>query len=359
MGRRKSGYIFAQNKPNRHYGVWLAILAFLLTATLAGVLINYGYNSNVSISTERVRIMNLDSSYEGFRVLHLSDLHAGDVAYDTEQWESLFYGTRFDAVVMTGDMVGSSGDFEPLLALIATIQAFNATAPIYFIAGDDDPEPIISTYRGSPEVYNDWVRLAVEAGAIYLDRPIAQTVGKKTVWFVPQSLYDVDAEGMVQTLEIQKLAMEEEGLQYEASTATAYRALCYRLEVMEETVTATKAMLSTDLQIAVNHVPLDTDYIRTSIEWADQSVVFNFRNISLLMAGDYVGGQWRLPGVGAIYSPVLGWFPEDSDLMGMQRINSLNQFISGGLGASETYPMKGRLFNPPSCTILYFTATLL
>ena len=42
----------------------------------------------------------------------------------------------------------------------------------------------------------------------------------------------------------------------------------------------------------------------------------------------------------------------------MQRINSLNQYISPGIGASDDYPMKGRLFNKPTVTLITFTARL-
>ena len=65
-----------------------------------------------------------------------------------------------------------------------------------------------------------------------------------------------------------------------------------------------------------------------------------------------------MPGVGALYEPDMGWFPPDDGLMGMQRINSINQYISGGLGPSEAHPLKGRLFNSPSVTLLKFTATI-
>ena len=56
--------------------------------------------------------------------------------------------------------------------------------------------------------------------------------------------------------------------------------------------------------------------------------------------------------------PDIGWLPPDDGLMGMQRVNSINQYISGGLGASEAHPLKGRLFNSPSITLLKFTATI-
>ena len=175
---------------------------------------------------------------------------------------------------------------------------------------------------------------------------------------MPEYLYDVDAAGMVKSLTKQKGDMEALGQQYEAEGGASYRALCYRLDAMERAVAAQQEMLSTDLQIAVTHVPLIQDYIRTSLEWADEEQVFSFRTISLLLAGHYCGGQWRVPGVGALYEPDMGWFPPDDGLMGMQRINSINQYISGGLGPSEAHPLKGRLFNSNSVTLLKFTATI-
>ena len=204
----------------------------------------------------------------------------------------------------------------------------------------------------------DWVLAAQQEGAIYLDAPVRQEVGKYGVWFVPEYLYDVDTEGMVQSLTKQKGDMEALGQQYEAEGGASYRALCYRLDAMERTVAAQQEMLSTDLQIAVTHVPLIQDYIRTSLEWADEKQVFSFRTISLLLTGHYCGGQWRVPGVGALYEPDMGWFPPDSGLVGMQRVNSINQYISGGLGANEYHPLKGRMFNSPSATLIKFTATI-
>jgi len=217
---------------------------------------------------------------------------------------------------------------------------------------------VISTPKGTPEVMEDWVRAAQKTGAVYLDAPMMQEVGKRRVWFVPAYLYDVDAEGMVHSLTQQKQDMEAQGLQYESQGGATYRSLCYRLEAMQRTVEAQREMLSTDLQIAVNHAPLEPSYIRTSLEWADRDEVFNFRNISLLLCGHYCGGQWRIPGAGPVYMPERGWFPGAEGVSGLQRVNSINQYISPGIGASGAHPLKGRLFNAPGATLLKFTGKL-
>lgn len=359
MGKRRSEYIFAPEKQRGgNAGCIMTGLGLLLAALVAVLLLNFATNTRVELLNEKVPVMGLDKTYEGFTVLHISDLHASALGSDSELWRSLLYSKTFHAVVLSGDMVGRDGDAEPLLSLIRSLQEMNAGAPIYFIAGDDDPAAVISTPQGTPQVLSDWVRAAQQEGAIYLDVPVSQQVGKLKVWFVPQYLYDVDAAGMVASLTNQKADMEAQGRQYEAEGGATYRSLCYRLDAMTRTLEAQKAMLSTDLQIAVNHAPLGRDYIRTSLEWANKDDVFSFRGISLLLTGHYCGGQWRLPGIGPVYVPELGWFPTDAGVVGMQRINSINQYVSGGLGASDEYPMKGRLFNAPSVTLLKFTATI-
>ena len=178
------------------------------------------------------------------------------------------------------------------------------------------------------------------------------------MWFVPQYLYDVDAKDMIAGFEAQKLELEKQGAQYTSEGGAAYRALIVRLDAMRRTVEAQELMTPEDLQIAVNHSPLDAGYIRTSLEWADRTAAFNFRSISLLLCGHQCGSQWRLPGGGPLYVPELGWFPGDAGVMGMQRINSINQYISPGLGANEEHPLPGRLFNQPAATLLKFTGTI-
>ena len=359
MGRRKAYYIFAPEKQ-RHggRGTWLIVLALIIGLSAAVFFLNMASNGRVELTSEKVSVMGLDKAFEGFTILHLSDLHASPVGSDMELWRELLFGKTFHAVVLSGDMVGLDGDYEPMLSLIHTLRAIKEDVPVYFIAGDDDPPAVISTPQGTPEALADWVRAAQKMGAVYLDAPVAQQVGKYQVWFTPEYLYDVDAESMAASLTLQKAEMEEQGLQYQSEGGASYRALCYRLDAMQRTAAAQKLMQSTDLQVAVNHAPLEASYIRTGLEWADQTKVFNFRQIDLVLAGHLCAGQWRLPGIGPVYVPERGWFPGDAGMMGMQRINSINQHISPGLGASEYYPLPGRLFNIPGATLLRFTSNI-
>ena len=199
---RRSNDIFSPQQERRGL-VWVIILVTLLGTVIgAGLLMNTASNQYVQLHSEKVSIMGLDKTYEGFTILHLSDLHASPVGSDMELWRELLFGKTFHAVVLSGDMVGADGDYEPMLSLIHTLRSIKQDVPIYFIAGDDDPPAVLSTPQGTPEALAGWVRAAQKQGAIYLDAPVAQQVGKYNVWFTPEYLYDVDAAGMAGSLAV-------------------------------------------------------------------------------------------------------------------------------------------------------------
>ena len=360
MARKKNEYIFAPEKQRkRGPGCLILLLSVLLAIVVLSYLANMTVNRKVDLKTTRVPVMALDRAFEGFTILHISDLHAAPVGAEADVWRTLLFGKNFSAVVLTGDMVGKTGDYQPLVLLIQTLRQINTTAPIYFVAGDEDPPPVVSAYRGTPEPLADWVLAAKDAGAIYLDAPVSQQVGRRTVWFTPEDLYNVQLTGRLQSLTMQKEEMEARGLQYEAEGGASYRAHMNRIEAMQRSVEAVSLISADDLQIAVTHAPRPVSYVRDALEWADPKAVFSFRNVSLVMAGHYVGGQWRLPfGFGALYIPEIGWLPDDEGILGMQRINSINQYISGGIGASGYYPMPNRFFNGPEVSLLAFTARI-
>ena len=359
MARRKNTYIFAPDPVRRKNSGCLALLfAIAAAAVLLIFLSNEALNRKVLLVTEKIPVMSLDKAYEGFSVLHISDLHGEDVGTDEATWRSLLHGKRFDAVVLTGDMVGKAGNYAPLVSLIHSLRTIKAEIPIYFVAGDSDPPAIVSTYRGTSEVYADWITAAQRAGATYLDVPTSQQTGKSLVWFVPEYLYNIDVAGSAASLLHQKEDMEARGVQYEAEGGASYRALLARLDAMQRAAEAVKGITAKDLQIAVTHVPLEVEYVRNALEWATSDSIFSVRQIQLVLAGHYTGGQWRFLGLGPVYVPDRGWFPGDPGIVGFQRINSINQYITAGLGASPFYAMPGRLFNAPSAALLSFTARI-
>ena len=358
MARNKK-YVFVYEKDQKNNGgLLIIILCFVLSIAIVAITVSAYMNTKVKLLNEKITFLGMSKELDGFSILHISDLHASKLGSDFTVWRNTLNQQKYHAVVLTGDMVGKSGESEAFLSLIHNLKQINSKIPIYFIAGDEDPAPIISTYTGSPETIASWVTSGEKAGAIYLDVPVCQQVGDEKVWFIPEYLYDVDINGMIGSLSSQILEMEKDGYPYESSSASVYNASKYRLDTLEYTQNILANLEADDFQVAVNHAPLDISYIRSSLSWSDKQEIFTFKNIDLMLAGHYCGGQWRIPLLSSVYMPEFGWFPPDEGIVGFRRVNSLNLYISPGLSARTTHPLMGRLFNPPAVTILRFSRSL-
>ena len=117
-----------------------------------------------------------------------------------------------------------------------------------------------------------------------------------------------------------------------------------------------KEILPTDIQVALTHTPLTREYVADLVSWGGKEDTFSMRYASLILAGHYNGGQWRLPFVGAVHVPELGWFPEDSLVQGLSYLEGIPQYVSPGLGSDPHYEYQpGRVFNPPVMTRIVLT----
>ena len=82
-------------------------------------------------------------------------------------------------------------------------------------------------------------------------------------------------------------------------------------------------------------------------------------DFDLVIAGHYHGGQVRVPFYGAPFIPVMtssfydGFFPDQNYVSGLAAGNSIQQYISRGLGASN---IPFRLFNTPEINLLTLKA---
>ena len=120
MGRRhKNTYIFAPRKtshPVRTFFLWL--LTLVLLGALTVFILNLAANSQVEYLTQRITVETLPNDLESFSILHLSDLHAAHLGRDGSALQKVVTKRNVSCIVLTGDMVGESGDTEPLLQLL-------------------------------------------------------------------------------------------------------------------------------------------------------------------------------------------------------------------------------------------------
>ena len=93
---------------------------------------------NVQLRRNEVRFPHLPEAFDGFTILHLSDLHADMSGPALMRVVELLGGLDYDLCVMTGDYRGRTyGDFQPCLESIARLCA-RLRGDIYAVLGNHD-----------------------------------------------------------------------------------------------------------------------------------------------------------------------------------------------------------------------------
>jgi len=348
--RDRNQYIFASEltKRNRSHRFRNAVLLLLPILVILLWVMNITVSRRVRLEEVRLTVLNLPEDLEGFSILHLSDLHGARYGEKQKAIETALGTARYSCVVMTGDMLGEDGDVEPLLELIALMPR---DTPKFLIPGDTDGPVIETRAHSSLSVYTEWAQTLQEAGVQILDLPALITREKGRIWFVPEELYALDLDGTRNVFGKQLAELNSRSASLTADDAARIRALEYETERIDSLIEIRKEFLSTDIQVALTHTPLSSDYVKDLISWTGKEDLFSMRYAGLILAGHYNGGQWRLPFAGAVYVPELGWFPEDDKVQGLSYVEGIPQYISPGLGSDPHYEHQpGRVFNRPVIT---------
>lgn len=333
MGRR-GGYVFSSRK-RRHWGAWvLLILVGLIVACAIYTVIDGG---RIIVKTQRVLVADLPKGLEGFTVLQISDLNGRRFGPAQKQLSNALKGKRYSAVCITGDMVGSRGDPSPFYELLA---ALDTTKPVYFIPGDADPTPVGTQPEGFYTVLAEWVRGGQTRGATFLGAPASLSTGGATVWFTDAQQLSLDLDHAANAY---------------ATSDSAISA--YYNDVIAQTKAARAQMKEDDLHIALSHKPVSAEMIHTMQSAKDADGRSFVRTVDLLLAGGSVGGQWRLPFVGPVWSGT--WFPGDAMAEGYHYTGGLLEYITAGLGTDVDNPLPDfRLFNTPEVVLITFTSQM-
>ena len=353
--REQNRYIFASEGKRRdgshRFRNGLLVLFPLL---IAGFLIsNFIVSHSVKLEKVNLTILNLPDDLEQYSILHISDLHGAELGEQQKAIRTALGNTRYSCVIMTGDMLGDNGEIQPLLDLLALMPA---ATPKYYVPGDTDGDYLEYTAHSTLSVYTPWAEQLMDAGVILLDRPVAETRGKGTIWFVPEEVYTLDVDRMRGVWQGQLDEMNRRPTKLTADDAARRRVIEYQMARLDELSELRTQFTPKDIQIVLTHTPLTADYVREMILWGSKEETFAMRYAGLILAGHYNGGQWRIPFARALYVPELGWFPEDRLVRGLSYLEGIPQYISAGLGSDPHYRNQpGRIFNPPTLTLITLT----
>lgn len=319
---------------------FLSCAVLLLSAVFA---INFLLNFFVHVRRFSVPVTGLTEDFSDYTILHISDLKGHSFGANQSRLSMALGDADFDVAVLTGDMISPLGNAQPLYALIEAIHKLQPGAPIYFIAGDSDPEPVSMVHASDGSPFASWVLGAQQLGANLLSAPKQLTRGSQSLWLCTTAQLSLDLDTMQPQYEQRYLDALDAGNPCEVELAT------FNLRQLEETRSARKHMKQDDVFVSMTHVPPLQDELQGQA--ASQ--------IDLLLCGHYLGGLIRLPLIGPLFipsldSPLYGLFPGDNMHCGLTRIGRTYIYTNPGLGGSdELYPpFFFRLFNPPSVSLI-------
>lgn len=268
----------------RKFVLAILILAVILCAAV--------YDSANRIVTEEFAIGNstLPTGFEGFRIVHLSDLHAHSFGEGNEKLIAAVKDARPDIICVTGDLVDGPRE-EQEGYVVELMTALTAIAPVYFVSGNH--EWAAGWARGLFSLLGDMGVTVLRNKFITLERGGDEIV-----------LAGVD---------------DPNGLRDQKSPE----------ELVSEINEAHPGKFI--LMLAHRDTQLDM--------WAQLGV-------DAVLCGHAHGGLIRLPFTDGLIAPGQGWFP--SCTSGIYEKGSTQMLVSRGFTGSHNMP---RLFNNPQVVV--------
>lgn len=359
--------------PSREYRLFGRKITFAgFMAIIAAVLLIVTLATNdrsVSVDESSIIVTGLPDDFEGYRILLISDLAGRDFGQEQSTLMRVIGNLSYNAVVLTGDMIGSSGDPQGFYELI---EQLGTKKPIYFIAGDKDPSPLLDTARDNSAqtltlnqmVLNDWVLGAIDRGAIYLDSPQALHKGSSTLWLLPDTLLNLN---LTDTLNALKEEVEQETESMLVGIEDSYDTLPftnYRFNIISKAAEIVTSVSAQDLILTLSHeVPSDSQIRDSQRSLTAKEMKSYFLSPDLILGGHYCGGEWKIPGIGALYinAPLAaryGWFPNQKYVEGQRSVGSSIVYVTPGLSTNGNTLIPFRLMNAPKVSLITLTGEL-
>jgi len=283
-------------KPKRKIVRWC--ITVLLLMVLAGWTL-WG-NTALELNTYTVTNEKLPQSFDGYRIVHISDLHNAQMGEGNENLLSMLRKAEPDMIAITGDLVDSRKlDMDIALAFIREAVKI---APCYYVTGNHEGR--LSNY--------DVLKVQMETAGVTVLEDAAVEITREGESITLIGLHDPSFHGIYEPENIEKLADTQLTGLYTNKTA---------------------------FTVMLFHRP---SYFE----------VYATHGVDLVLSGHMHGGQFRLPFVGGLYTPSHGFFP-DYDA-GLYTEGNTAMLVSRGIGNSA-FPF--RFNNRPEVLLIELCAT--
>ena len=319
-----------------------------LLVLMMGSLIYTLYDNHRFIVTEQeIIISRLPASFDGFRILQISDLHGWYFGDKQADLIKAINNLDYDMIAFTGDMNDSSSpndSAEQSKAILTLLNGISNRDFMFWVDGNTGPYALQTFHGALTGEMTEIGTMLEEKGVIGLTLPYAIMRGNDRIWITPEMneiTFDLHY----------RLPTGEEpiygGKKNYAKTQTFYEKAYAAFQEIKG---------NGEVKILLSHTPKQTNLSEEEIRQFTGSEL----DYDLILAGHYHGGQLRLPFYGALYIPSpttginnSGLFPPQTDVKGISYYGRVPQFISAGLGASGHVRWAGfRLFNTPEINLL-------
>jgi hypothetical protein len=135
------------------FAVFAAIIIFVVGSVLDS-------KYHLQLTEYDLSFKNLPESFEGTKIVHLTDLHNMSFGENNIRLAKLIIQQQPDIIAITGDVAGDSGAMDNVEALLMGIQG---VAPIYYVTGN---------HEWADNCVDDIAELMERYGATYLDNQI-------------------------------------------------------------------------------------------------------------------------------------------------------------------------------------------
>jgi len=274
----------------------------VVSASVA-VAVGLGYcvwqNNDISVTRIEYENAKLTSSFAGFRIAQISDLHGKEFGRDQKRLLDLLRKEKPDIIVLTGDFIDSyHRSSDPALALVrGAVQI----APVFWVPGNHEAQ--------LPTSYSKLRSRLILSGVTVLENSEATiTRGNQTIRIA----------GILDPLFV----------------------LSKRLGIGS-------AVVRESIKVALGGKPFEDEFVILLSHRPEYFGEYMESGVDLVLSGHAHGGQWRFFGQG-VYAPDQGLFPEYT--AGAYREGGVTMVVSRGLG--NVFPV--RIANRPDLVIVTF-----
>ena len=252
--------------------LWVLLILFSIWMIYTNVV--------VGVTTYQISYPDLPASFEGFKILQISDLHNAEFGRNNASLIEKVKNVQPDVIAITGDLIDS--DRTDVEAALNVVEELTAIAPCYYVTGNHEA----------------WVSQATYA-----------------------SLETALQELGVTVLRDEEVLLEREG-EYLSFIGIDDPEIAYRYQGVAMTMDGE----------AISELPTQGIFSILLSHRPEYYEVYQGTDANLILTGHAHGGQFRLPFIGGLVAPNQGLLPEYDS--GVYQEGDCAMVVSRGIGNS-------------------------